>query len=267
MNSRWFLRLTVFAVIATLVAGCGNRINKRDLGADEYFEYAKKKYDDGDYLGAITEFTVITLKFSGNPVVDDAQYYLAESHYKQNEFLIAISEYEKLINDYPQSPYAVLAQFKVGLANYEMSLRPALDQSFTRSAMRKFQEFIEENPGHSLTPEAEKKIMAMREKLASKQLLGATTYRKMGIYDSAVIYYDIILERYYDTAVVAEAMFYRAECLYKLEKYLEAQTGYTAYLERFPEDDHVGDARSRLGEIIDKLDAANEAPESARLDD
>ena len=57
--------------------------------------------------------------------------------------------------------------------------------------------------------------LEMREKLAEKKMIGADTYRKMGIHDSAVIYYDIIINEYYDTSFVPQAMFYKGVGLLK----------------------------------------------------
>ena len=243
--------LWVGVLAMMLLSGCGDRVNKKALGPDEYFAYAKKKFDNGDYLSASTEFTVVTLRFSGHPVVDEAQYYLAESHFKSEEYLIAISEYEKLINEYPQSPFNQLAQFKVGLSFYRMSLRAELDQEYTRQAMRRFQNFVEENPSHELNEEAQKLIANLREKLAHKQLIGATTYRRMGIWDSALIYYDIVLERYYDTPSAEEAMFFRGESLFKLKRFPEAQTAFTLFLEKFPQSEYASRAKGRLGDLVD----------------
>lgn len=250
-----------------VLAGCGKRVNKKDLGPDEYFEYAKHKFDRGKYLDAITEFSVIVLKFSGNPVIDDAQYYLAESHFKQGEYLIAVSEYQKLINDYPQSAYSVLAQFKIGLSYYKLSLRPALDQEFTKKALRSFQNFIEENPDHELRADAERLHQESREKLARKKMIAATTYRKMGIYDSAVIYYDIIISQYYDTRQVVNAVYWKAESLYKLKKYVEAQNTFTTFVEKYPEHEHARQAKKRISKLAELIkdsetDAANELSDS-----
>ncbi len=244
-----------------LLAGCGKSVKKKEMGPDAYFEYAKQKFDKGDYLDAVTEFTVITLRYSGDPIVDDAQYYLAESHFKQKEYLIAISEYRKLINDYPQSLYRVLAQFKIGLAYYKLSLRPELDQEYTRQGIRAFQEFLEENPNHELKDKATEYIAKLREKLAKKQMIGATTYRKMGIYDAALIYYDLILEKYYDTSYAPEAHYWKGESLYRLKRYPEALSALTVYVEKYPRHDHVDEAKARIEKISELVKTTqNDSP-------
>jgi len=247
----------VFFLIWNL--GCGNKVRTDSLGPDEYFEYAKKEFDNGKYLKAITDFTVIVLKFSGDPVVDDAQYYLAESHFKQEEFLIAASEYQKLINDYPESDYVPLAQFKKGMAYYKLSSRAELDQEYTTKAIKEFQSFLEEYPDHELEKDAESFIKELRVKLSRKKMIAATTYRKMGIHDSAVIYYDIILEDYYDTPQAVNALFWKAECLYRLKKYSESRVSFSAFIEKYPKNGHVPKAKERVEEITGILDSTDES--------
>lgn len=243
---------------AVIISGCGDGVKKKDLGPDAYFEYAKAKFDKGNYLEAQTDFTIIVLKFSGNPVIDDAQYYLAESHFKQKEYIIAISEYQKLINDYSTSQYIQLAQFKIAMAYEKQSLRPALDQDYTNKAIRQFQEFVDENPDHGLRSEAEKSIARLRLKLARKQLSNANTYRKMGVYESAVIYYDLILTKYYDTPVAENAMFWKGESQYKQKKYLDAQTTLTVFVEKYPQSKYSDRAKSNISKLAELIKESGE---------
>lgn len=251
-----FVGITILALSLILISSCGRKVNKDAFGPDEYFEYAKKEFDKGKYLKAITDFTIIVLKFSGDPVVDDAQYYLAESHFKQEEFLIAASEYQSLINDYPESDYVPLAQFKRGLCYFNLSSRAELDQEYTQKAIKEFQSFLEEYPNHTLEENAAKYIEQLREKLARKKLMAATTYRKMGVYDSAIIYYDIILEGYYDTPQAIEAMYWKAECQYKLKKYSESRVTFSTFIENNPNNNHIEDAKERVAEITEILNSS-----------
>lgn len=255
---KYFIKMLIVLTSFLLLFSCSKRVNKQNLSADEYFEYAKKKFDRGSYYDATQEFNVIVLKFSGNPVVDDAQYYLGESHFKQKDYLIAISEYEKLIKDYPTSPYVILSQFKIGMAYQKMSLRPELDQEYTIKSIKAFQAFIEEHPDHELKQSAEKYIYEMREKLARKKMIAASTYRKMGIDDSAVIYYDIIIEEYYDTPYAMPAHYWKAECLYNLKKYVESLNAFNVFIEKYPNHRLKKRAQKRVNKIsgiLDKLES------------
>lgn len=244
-------------ILLLIFIGCGSKINKAQLDDEAYFEYAKSLYDRGKYLNAITEFTVIVLKFSGSPVVDDAQFYLAESNFKVGDYLIAISEYEKLMNSYPESPYVEEAFYKIGLCYMKLSQRPELDQEYTYQALRYFQNFIEGYSDSKFRKDAEENIFKLRTKLARKQLLGGNIYRKMGLYESAIIYYDILLEKYYDTPVAEEAMFWKAECLYKLKKYDQSISNFSAFIEKYPKSKFVSRAKERITELQEKINRQN----------
>jgi tol-pal system protein YbgF len=53
-------------------------------------------------------------------LADNAQYWLAESYYSKREFPMAITEFHKVIQLYPQSPKAPSSLLKIGYAYYEM---------------------------------------------------------------------------------------------------------------------------------------------------
>jgi TolA-binding protein len=53
-------------------------------------------------------------------VADTAQYYLGESLYSAKDYRGAIAEFERLARDFPQSPQAPSALLKTGYAYYEL---------------------------------------------------------------------------------------------------------------------------------------------------
>ncbi len=57
-------------------------------------------------------------------VADTAQYYLAESLYSAKDYRNAIAEFERLVKDFPQSPQVPSAMLKTGYAYYEMKDSP-----------------------------------------------------------------------------------------------------------------------------------------------
>jgi outer membrane protein assembly factor BamD len=249
-----FLKVSSYLLLLSVtVLSCGGKVKRENLGPERYFEYAKDLFDRGKHQKAVTEFTVIVLKFSANPIVDDAQYYLAESHFMLEEYLIAVAEYQKLISDYPESPFVEQSFYKLGLSYFNLSQRPELDQEFTQRAFRQFQNLIEAYSSSEYRDKAEGKLYELRIKLAAKQLLGANVYRKMGIFDSALIYYDILLEKYYDTPQAEKAMYWKAECLYRLKEYEDAITNFSAFIEKYPKSKFKKKAKSRISEIQEQI--------------
>lgn len=252
------IKIITLLLLLLLLSGCGTKVVRADLDADAYFEYAKNLFDRGKYYNAISEFTVITLKFPADPIVDDAQFYLAESHFMYKEYLIAIAEYQKLVQDYPESPYVEEAYYKIGLSYTKLSLRPELDQEYTDQALKHFQNFLEYYPNSKFHDAAEKDLAQLREKMAAKKLKGGDQYRAMGMFDSAIIYYDIILEKFYDTPSAEKALFRKAECQYKLKQFDKALSSYSIFVEKYPKSKRQKKAKARISELQDKVNSQAE---------
>jgi outer membrane protein assembly factor BamD len=217
--------------------GCSGRSPEPTWTAEEYYHYAIELYEDQDYFEATNEFTVIILRYPGSTVADSAQYFLGMSHYMLDEFIISAAEFSKLVNNMPQSPLVPDAQYMLGMSYYNMSPRPALDQEYTEKALRAFQLYVEDFPGHKNREEVEKKLMELREKLAEKAFLNAELYRKMVWYQSSLIYYDIVLERYYDTSWADDAMLGKAIVYTEIGEWQEAKKVLLELEEKFPNTD------------------------------
>jgi len=237
--------LILFGILIFFWSCAGNK-PKPDWSASQYYHYAKKLYDDENYYDAANEFTVVVLRYMGSPVADSAQYYLGKSQFKMKEYLIAASEFEKLINTMGRSPLVPDAEFMLGESYYKLSPRAALDQSYTLKAIRAYQTFIEDNPTHPLKEKAEKRIAELRDKLAKKKWLSADIYRKMHKYRAALIYYDEVLEKYYDSSWADDAMLGKIETYMEMERYDDARKEIDKFKAQFPFSD--------LKKQVDKLD-------------
>jgi outer membrane protein assembly factor BamD len=225
-------------ILTTLIGfGCSGRSPEPTWKAEEYFEYARELYDDEDYYESANEFTIIILRYAGSSVADSAQYYLGMSHYQLEEYIISASEFSKLINNMPQSPLVPDAQFMMGMSYYEMSPRAALDQEYTNKALRAFQIFIEDYPRHGRREDVEIKLLELREKLAQKEFSNADLYRKMFRLRSSLIYYDIVLERYYDTSWADDALLGKALVYIELEEWENARENLLIFKDKFPDSD------------------------------
>jgi len=71
----------------------------------------------------------------------------------------------------------------------------------------------------------------------------------MGDFYGATIYFDSVLKDYYDTKFAEPAIFWKGECLYKLQKNTEARQAFEEMLRRYPDSEFVARAKKRLEEI------------------
>jgi tol-pal system protein YbgF len=84
------------------------------------------------YEDAANAFNSFLITRAGSPLSDNAQYWLAETHYVRRQFDTALPEFQKVVNDYPQSAKLPDALLKVGYCNFELqrwdAARAALQQ-------------------------------------------------------------------------------------------------------------------------------------------
>ncbi len=244
----------LFILMLTLFISCGKKKLKPTASAEERMAYAEKLFKNGDYLDAKTEYRIITLNYPGSTISDKAQYLLAECHFKLKEYIIASAEYQKLIRMFPHSNYVDDAQYKVALCNYELSPKFSLDQEYTHKAIQEFQRFMEDYPNSDLLPDAKIYMRKCREKLAKKNFKNAEAYRKMAYYQSAIIYYDYVLDNYYDTLFAQKSLLGKAQCYKKLGKNEEALQYYQLYLEKYPKGAKIKQVKDEITKLSDNSD-------------
>ena len=247
------LFIFIILIFLTFLAGCASRKIKGDVTPEERLEAAIKWFNDGFYLDAKPQFRIIILGHPGSRIVDQAQYYYAECHYQLKEYILAAAEYERLIKVFPNSEYVDDAQFKIGLCYFELSPNYSLEQEYTLKAINSFQQFLEDYPNSELVPDVEKKMFECRMKLAKKKYAAAENYRKIGYLSSAIIYYNLVLESYYDTPFAPKAQYWVAECYRKKGELEKAKEEFDMFVNKYPQHDFVNKAQEKLAEIKKSL--------------
>ncbi len=242
MLKKWSL----WMLFVLTVMSCSARKPKENVSAEERLSYAMKKFIDKDYFDARKEFTVIVLNFPGHQVVDEAQFYLAECHFYMKEYILAIAEYEKLVRMLPNSEFVDDSQYKIGFSNFKLSPKYALDQNYTLKAIEELQKLTEDYPNSEYKEKAIELLGECRDKLAMKEYKNGELYRKMGFYDAAAVYFESVLQTYYDTRFARDSQFWMAECLRKEGKYDEAIVAFNQFLEKYPDS-------NRKGQVVDLI--------------
>lgn len=254
-------------ILSIVLVSCSSTKQKPVMTPEARLKHAIKLFNKKHYLDAKTEFTIIVLNYPGSGVVDKAQYYLAESHFKLKEYILGAAEYEKLLRNYPESQYADDARYKIGLCYYKLSPNYGLDQEYTYKAINEFQQFLEEYPKSPLKKDVQEKLTECRDKLAKKDYKNAELYRKMNEWKAAEIYYGFVIQDYYDTPFGEKALYWKGEAEYHQDKFKEARNTLAEYLRKFPDGSYHSKAKKRLRnirKILDKIETNQTAQKSKK---
>jgi tol-pal system protein YbgF len=129
------------------------------ISADTLYQNGLRDFTGGKYDLARQEFTDYIKNFPSNDLASNAQFYLGEIYYAQNDFTNAIMAYDNVLMNYPHSFKLASSLYKKGMAELELGLKA--------SAVRDLREVERKFPGSDESRRANAKL---RE-------IGATTAR------------------------------------------------------------------------------------------
>lgn len=242
-------RIILLLIMTVGLWNCSNIKDTTSFSAEEHLEYAKILMSDGDHEEAIMEFQSILLQYSGSAVNDDAQYFLAYTYYKREQYLLAAYEFSKLIRDIPTSTFVQDSQFMLAESYYQLSPTYQLEQSYTKKAIEEFQAFIEFFPTHPKVEEAEEKISSLYSKHAEKEFNSALIYEKMEYFAAAINYYKAVKDTYHDSKFAPLAHYSLIKLLVIRKRTDEALRNIAEYIKKYPEDSNLDELRELTVEL------------------
>jgi len=141
-------------------------------------------------------------------VIKDAPYgkYAAISQYKiglyfkeKGMYQEARDEFEKTMNDYPNSEWSQAAKFQIAMADTSRASDAQHEQKVTGIAMDEFNDFVKSHPDSELTPEAKSQMALLKTKEAENDFIIAKFYENQKNLTAARIYYKNVASNYADT--------------------------------------------------------------------
>jgi outer membrane protein assembly factor BamD len=218
-----------------VVVGALNVFNS----AGEYYVYEKARQ----------LFEVIVLQDPASEYADDAQFYLAESYFRNEDYKLAALNYGRLRTSFPSSPFYKLALFRAAQSYDNSSLPFDRDQKDTRYAIDQYEGFISLYPSDTLVGEARQRRLALRTKLAQRDYSIAEQYAKIDEYKAALLYYDRVIDLYPETEYFQQATLGKSRALRELNRPSEALDVLNHFIDEHPSSTMLSEARKLKSEI------------------
>jgi tol-pal system protein YbgF len=89
---------------------------RHKLTEEAAYQSAKQAYDKGDFNAAREGFQKFIKEFPKSKNVDNAQFWIGETYYREKWYEKAILEYQKVIEKYPKGNKVTAALLKQGFA-------------------------------------------------------------------------------------------------------------------------------------------------------
>jgi outer membrane assembly lipoprotein YfiO len=141
-------------------------------------------------------------------VADNAQYgqYADQAKFKVGmaykdilDYNSAILMFKDIIDRYPNSTLIDKARYQLAECSKLLTLKPAYDQTPTVEARKEFEDFVKKHPESQSAPEAKEIVSKLKSREAEHAFETAKFYESIRAFESAVIYYNDIVQNYPDT--------------------------------------------------------------------
>lgn len=204
------LRYTALAALAALTAtACGSANPYQGLTSQELFVRAQAEYEEEDW-GDAAEMLERLLAVDPNfEQAATARMMLADAYFNDEHYITAQQEYTRFLDRHPAHELAPEAALGICESFVALSPIPERDQQYTRQALLVCPNVVRDYTGidDEVAQRAQELTNEMRAKLAEKLYRTAENfYASRGWWDSAIIYYEMVVEDYADTVWAPRAI-------------------------------------------------------------
>lgn len=194
---------------------------------ERLYKEAKEALNSGYYSKAVEYYEFLETRFPFGVYGQQSLLDLAYVYYKTEDYESSISACDRFIRLYPQNPHVDYAYYLRGLVNFnrgkgitERFLPLDLSQRDPSSALRSFQDFsdlIRRYPDSEYVEDAQKRMIYLRNLLASHEVHVANYYMRRGAYVAAANRARYVVENYARTPSVPDALALMAKAYKVLE--------------------------------------------------
>lgn len=220
----------------------------------EKFDAAVKYYHSGDYNRALQLFDQVLPFFRGTDKAEMINYYIAQSHYQQGDYIMASYFFKTFARNFPNSSLAEECMYLNAFCKYLDSPHYSLDQTSTMEALQELQLFINIYPASTRIAKCNDLMDELRAKIERKAYENARLYFQMGDYQAAITSLKNVYKDFPDTKFKEDVLFltlkayvsYAANSipLKKKERFQGALEAYNTLVTFFPKTAYLKEAES-----------------------
>jgi outer membrane assembly lipoprotein YfiO len=127
---------------------------------------------------------------------DIAQFKLGQCYMEMKDYINAALAFKEIIETYPKSPLIDDAKYQIAMCAANSVRGPEYNEEDTEKAIKEFKDFVKRYPDSYMEKEARDFISKLEDQKAQNNFNIAHFYERQGNRDSAVIYYQEIVDRY-----------------------------------------------------------------------
>jgi outer membrane protein assembly factor BamD len=234
-------RRVFFAVLLLSLAACHPDFKIGTFTTNEaLYKAGLVEFQAGRYENAVSVFEKLTNDLPArDTLLPRAHWYLGRSHERRNEWVLAGTSFNHIVESFPDDTLADDAALEAARSYKKLWRKPTLDPTYGESAETAYNTLIGLFPNSPLIETGKKELADLEEMFAQKNYLSGMYYLRRKAHDSAIIYFKDVVARYPTTPSARMAQL-RLVDAYKAIHYKDDAADQCAELRRgFPDDAEV----------------------------
>jgi outer membrane protein assembly factor BamD len=241
------------ATIVMLIAVCACATRHQPNG-ENYYVQATKEYNSHYYQPAIADYQKLIDEYPFSPYAEEAELNIGLAYYKQHDYAEAVGALTDFQRMHPTSKHLDVASYYLAMAHYVQMGRPDQDQTHTELALKQFQSIEQRFPESDFGALAHEQIEICREMLARHEYLIGDFYYNRANYKASESRMAELMALYPDTPVAPEALYHLARTLEKQGKKYSAAQAFTALKNSYPNTKYASIAANELKTLHQSVD-------------
>ncbi|HUO03648.1 MAG TPA: outer membrane protein assembly factor BamD [Candidatus Binataceae bacterium] len=245
------LGLILVALVLLPVAAC-SMIEKPS--GEDFYAQAQSDFADKDYKASIENYQKLIDQFPFSPYAEDAELKIGLAHYQEKDYAEAVAALDDFQRMHPTSKDLDLVTYYIAMSYYDQIGREDQDQTKTQQALKRFEEVEQRFPEGDFAELAREHIVVCREMLARNEMLVGNYYFKRANFRAAESRFAELMQQYPDTPVAPDALFDLGLSLEKEGKKYSAAQAFAAVEKHFPNTGYAKRAHDELNKIHQPVD-------------
>ncbi len=244
-------RIVLWVLVVSVSGACATAPPSEEIpDAETYYNDGLKKlqgdsflfFDDVDYKGAIENFQDVIDNYPYSEFATLAELKIADVHFEQGNFDEASSYYQDFVELHPAHERVPYAIYQNGICHYEQIGDSDQDQGPSKEALAQFQALLEKYPESDYAKESNARLSETVDRLANHDVEVADFYYGTGEFHAAARRYKTALETFPQHSRRQRTMARLGFSLLELRRYYEAEAVLRQVMREEPDDFKLVDA-------------------------
>ena len=234
-----------------VVSACAAR---QQPNGENYYVQATKEYNSHFYQPAIADYQKLIDEYPFSPYSEEAELNIGLAYYKQHDYAESVGSLNDFLRMHPTSKHLDVASYYLAMSHYVQMGRPDQDQTHTELALKQFQSIEQRFPESDFAELAHEQIEICREMLARHEYLIGDFYYGRANYKASESRMAELMALYPDTPIAPEALYHLAKTLEKQGKKYSAAQAFTALKQAYGNTRYSSIAANELKKLHQSID-------------